>query len=93
MVERRGQILRTALSLSCLHQTPFRISGIRKGRKKPGLMPQYLTAVRAAQLVSAAKVVGDYRGSTELCFSPHGLETVSQLKGDEFFNNRILEKG
>lgn len=69
-----GQILRTALSLSCLHQTPFRIYDIRKGRKKPGLMPQHLTAVKVAQLVSDAKVVGDYRGSTDLCFSPHGMK-------------------
>jgi len=68
-----GQILRTALSLSCLHQLPFRIFNIRKGRGKPGLMPQHLTSVRAAQLVSAAEVVGDYAGSTELCFSPDGV--------------------
>jgi RNA 3'-terminal phosphate cyclase (ATP) len=68
-----GQILRTALGLSCLHQTPFRIFNIRKGRKKPGLMPQHLIAIKAAQLVSAAEVVGDCAGSTELCFYPHGV--------------------
>jgi len=65
-----GQILRTALSLSCLSGKPFRISNIRKGRKKPGLMPQHLTAVRAAQLLSSADVEGDETGSTELSFSP-----------------------
>ena len=65
-----GQILRTALSLSCLSGKPFRISNIRKGRKKPGLMPQHLTAVRAAQLLSTAEVEGDETGSTELSFSP-----------------------
>jgi len=65
-----GQILRTSLSLSCLFRKPFRICNIRKGRKKPGLMPQHLTAVRAAQLISDADVIGDGTGSTKLSFSP-----------------------
>ncbi len=74
-----GQILRTALSLSCLLKKPFRIFNIRKGRKKPGLMPQHLTCVRAAQLLSNAEVSGDNTGSTELLFSP------KEVKGGEFF--------
>jgi len=65
-----GQILRTALGLSCLLQKPFRIYDIRKGRRKPGLMPQHLTCVRAAQLLSNAQVTGDTAGSSELSFSP-----------------------
>lgn len=74
-----GQILRTALSLSCLFKTPFRIFDIRKGRKKPGLMPQHLTCVRAAQLLSDAEIIGDHTGSTELLFSP------KEVKGGDFF--------
>lgn len=74
-----GQILRTALSLSCLFKKPFRIFNIRKGRKNPGLMPQHLTAVRAAQLLSNAQVKGDYKGSTELVFLPN------EVKAGEFF--------
>ena len=70
-----GQILRTALSLSCLFQKPFRIFSIRKGRKKPGLMPQHLTCVRAAQLISNAEVKGDKQGSTEILFSPGEIKT------------------
>ncbi len=65
-----GQILRTSLSLSCLSGKPFRLHNIRRGRKKPGLMPQHLTCVRAAALVSDAAVEGDSRGSLELSFSP-----------------------
>ncbi len=76
-----GQILRTALSLSCLFKRPFKIFNIRKGRKKPGLMPQHLTAVRAAQLVSNAEVKGDYKGSTELIFLPNEVKA-----GDYFFD-------
>ncbi len=76
-----GQILRTALSLSCLFKKPFRIFNIRKGRKKPGLMPQHLTCVRAAQLLSNAEVKGDHKGSTELFFSPKEIKS-----GDFFFD-------
>jgi len=74
-----GQILRTALSLSCLFKKPFRIFNIRKGRKKPGLMPQHITSVRAAQLLSDAEVTGDNKDSTELTFSP------KEVKGGDFF--------
>ncbi|WP_298439154.1 RNA 3'-terminal phosphate cyclase [Geobacter sp.] len=65
-----GQILRTALALSCVTGQPFRIAGIRKGREKPGLMPQHLMAVRAAARVSGARVTGDSPGSTDLVFAP-----------------------
>src|SRR3972149_11259112 len=65
-----GQIVRTALGLSCLFIKPFRIYNIRKGRRKPGLMPQHLTCVSAARLISGADVEGDRPGSTELSFSP-----------------------
>jgi RNA 3'-terminal phosphate cyclase (ATP) len=69
-----GQVLRTALSLSCLFRKPFRIFNIRKGRGKPGLMPQHLTAVRAAGLISGADVKGDKQGSTELLFLPNAVK-------------------
>ena len=65
-----GQILRTALSLSCLTGIPFRMANIRKGRKKPGLAPQHLACVRAAKGISGAEVSGDREGSVELVFSP-----------------------
>lgn len=68
-----GQILRTALSLSCLTGTPFRISNIRRGRRKPGLMPQHLAAVRAAQAISGATVEGAAPGSGKFDFTPHAL--------------------
>lgn len=74
-----GQILRTALGLSCLLQKPFRIYDIRKGRRKPGLMPQHLTCIRAAQLLSHAHVTGDTTGSTELSFSPGEMKSGDYL--------------
>ncbi|MBI5025810.1 MAG: RNA 3'-phosphate cyclase [Nitrospirae bacterium] len=65
-----GQVLRTALSLSCHLKKPFRIFNIRAQRKKPGLQPQHLTCVRAAQLIAGAEVKGDSIGSSELIFNP-----------------------
>jgi len=69
-----GQILRTALSLSCLLEKPFRICNIRRGRARPGLMPQHLAAVRAAQHLARAEVSGDAAGSAELSFLPRRAE-------------------
>jgi RNA 3'-terminal phosphate cyclase (ATP) len=65
-----GQILRTALSLSCITGTALKLVNIRKGRKKPGLMPQHITCVNAAALISGAEVSGNERGSSELMFIP-----------------------
>lgn len=65
-----GQILRTALSLSCLLDAPFRIRSIRRNRPRPGLAPQHLTVVRALATVCGGRVEGDRPGSTELSFVP-----------------------
>lgn len=70
-----GQVLRTALSLSCHFKQPFRIFHIRANRKNPGLMPQHATCVTAAQLISDAEVKGNSIGSSELVFIP------GQVKG------------
>jgi RNA 3'-terminal phosphate cyclase (ATP) len=68
--EAGGQILRTALSLSCALGKPFRMFNIRKGRSRPGLMPQHLMCVRALAMICGASVRGDEVGSTELIFIP-----------------------
>lgn len=65
-----GQILRTALALSMVTQTPFRIHSIRAQRQQPGLLRQHLTSVRAAVEVSRAEVRGAEIGSLELVFIP-----------------------
>lgn len=72
MGEGGGQILRTALALSIVTRTPFRIASIRGGRARPGLMRQHLTAVRAAAAISDAEVEGDEVGSDALSFRPGG---------------------
>lgn len=73
-----GQVLRTALALSCRFGTPFRITKIRAKRKKPGLMRQHLTAVLAAAQISNAKLSGAEVGSLSLEFIP------GQVRGGEY---------
>jgi len=65
-----GQILRTALSLSAATAKPFHLTSIRVGRHNPGLLPQHLSAARAAAAISGASVSGDRLGSFELSFFP-----------------------
>lgn len=69
-----GQILRTCLSLSLVTGTPFRIGKIRAGRKRPGLLQQHLTGVRAAAKVGCADVEGAALGSAALVFRPQGVQ-------------------
>ncbi len=75
-----GQILRTSLTLSAITNTPFEMFNIRAGRKRPGLRPQHLQAVKAAQAVSGASVKGDVVGSESITFAPG-----SRKPGEYFF--------
>jgi RNA 3'-terminal phosphate cyclase (ATP) len=63
-----GQMLRTALSLAMITGQPFRMTHIRGLRKKPGLMRQHLTCVKAACEISDGSTDGAEIGSTELVF-------------------------
>ena len=65
-----GQILRTALALSLVTGTPFRIEKIRAARSRPGLLRQHLAAVRAAREIGRAEGVIAELGATELEFRP-----------------------
>ncbi|HET6375333.1 MAG TPA: RNA 3'-terminal phosphate cyclase [Methylocella sp.] len=65
-----GQIIRTALALSIITRKPFEIERIRAGRKKPGLLAQHLTSVRAAADICRARVEGAEMGSQILRFEP-----------------------
>ncbi len=71
-----GQLLRTALTLSVLEKRPFRMTQIRAGRRKPGLRPQHLAAVRAMARIANAHVEGDQLGARELLFEPSGSVTA-----------------
>jgi len=59
--------------LSTITSRSFRIVNIRAHRRNPGLLPQHLSAVRAAAAISRATVLGDQLGSSELTFAPSRL--------------------
>lgn len=74
-----GQILRTALSLSLLTQTPFRIVRIRANRKPPGLRPQHLACVRGAEAISESRSEGARVDSDVLEFWPGAVKPGDYL--------------
>lgn len=65
-----GQIVRSALGLAIATRRGFRITNLRGGRARPGLLRQHLTAARAARDICGGALHGDTLGSTELVFSP-----------------------
>lgn len=70
-----GQILRSSLALSMATGTPFVLENIRAGRKKPGLMRQHLTSVKAAAALCCAEVEGATLGSSRVVFRPGPVVT------------------
>jgi RNA 3'-terminal phosphate cyclase (ATP) len=68
-----GQVVRTALGLSLVTGRPFSIHNIRGRRRKPGLLRQHLTAVRAATIIGNAEVTGSELGSSALSFAPKAI--------------------
>ena len=68
-----GQVLRTALALAAILQRPVETRNVRAGRKKPGLRPQHLMAVKAMALITAGRVEGAEPGSVRLYFEPRQI--------------------
>jgi RNA 3'-terminal phosphate cyclase (ATP) len=65
-----GQIIRSAVTLSCLTQKPIEIINIRKNRKIPGLRAQHMTAIKILAKICNAKVEELHVGSTTIKFFP-----------------------
>ena len=65
-----GQLVRTALTLSALRGTPFRMEQVRGNRSTPGLKRQHLACVEAVATLTDAAVDGDTIGSETLVFEP-----------------------
>ncbi|MDQ7038531.1 MAG: RNA 3'-terminal phosphate cyclase [Aquificota bacterium] len=68
-----GQILRTALALSCILGVPVRIKKVRVSRERPGLRRQHLWVVKTLKDICSAKVEGARIGSQEVTFVPGDL--------------------
>ncbi|WP_396610753.1 RNA 3'-terminal phosphate cyclase [Haloferax sp. S1W] len=70
-----GQLLRTALSLSLVTGEAFEMNRIRGNRPNPGLRPQHVACVAAAESVADAEVSGGEEGSSTLQFTPHTVRS------------------
>lgn len=73
-----GQILRCAVSLSCISKKPVRITNIRANRPNPGLNYQHVLAIKSVAELCRADVKGLNKGSSEVILHPH------EIKGGKF---------
>ena len=69
-----GQILRSALTLSCVTQKPIQIENIRHNRKVPGLRPSHLSTIKLLGKICNAKIDGLNVGSTGITFFPGEIQ-------------------
>jgi len=69
-----GQVVRTAVALSALTETPVRITNIRASRPQPGLMTQHMEGIRTIGELCGADINGLELGSQKLQFFPNRLE-------------------
>jgi RNA 3'-terminal phosphate cyclase (ATP) len=75
-----GQIIRTAITLSCITKRPIIIENIRKNRTVPGLKPQHSTAIKILQKICDADVEGGKIGSTNLKFIPGNVKSCNLIE-------------
>lgn len=71
-----GQILRSALTLSCITQRPIQIENIRHNRKVPGLRPSHLSTIKLLGKICNAKIDGANVGSTSVTFTPGEIQNT-----------------
>jgi RNA 3'-terminal phosphate cyclase (ATP) len=81
MGEGGGQVLRSALSLSVALGRPVRVTHVRGGRAKPGLLRQHVTALRAAAAISGGVAEGGELGSSEVGLRPGPVRAGSYELG------------
>lgn len=74
MGEGGGQVLRSAMSLSALTQTPIEIVNIRANRAKPGLMRQHLTSIKAVAQICGGQLTGAELRSNAIQFIPQSIQ-------------------
>lgn len=74
-----GQVLRSALSLSMITGTPFRLEHVRAKRKPAGLKAQHLTCVTGAAAICEARVEGAELGSHTVEFHPGKVSTAPRV--------------
>ncbi|XP_054728226.1 RNA 3'-terminal phosphate cyclase [Anastrepha obliqua] len=74
-LEGGGQILRNALSLSCILHRAIRVVNIRANRPNPGLSNQHLFGLNLLQNITGARVHGNHMKSTAVEFHPGAIKS------------------
>jgi len=72
-----GQIVRTAVTLSCILNKPIKIKNIRQGRSNPGLKPQHLAILKILKKICDASLDNVKVGSTDFEFVPKNMKSLS----------------
>ncbi len=73
-----GQILRTAVALSVITNTPVEIVNIRSNRPDPGIKPQHYVAIKSIEELCGGESTGLEIGSSNLVFKP------GEIKGGNY---------
>ena len=73
-LEGGGQLMRTAVALAAVTKKSCRVFNIRRGREKPGLMPQHLLGIQALAQLCNGRLEGDCLGSEEIKFYPGEID-------------------
>jgi RNA 3'-terminal phosphate cyclase (ATP) len=68
-----GQVLRTAVALAAVLSKEIHVFNIRAGRAEPGMRPQHMTGVKAANELCSGHLGGLEIGSAEFVFKPGKL--------------------
>lgn len=74
-----GQILRLSVALSCITGEDIKVVNIRAKRENPGLRPQHMTSIKAAEYICGAYTEGLSVGSTEITFKPSTINPRNTL--------------
>src|SRR5437879_3765832 len=72
-----GQVLRTAVALAAVLSKEIHVFNIRVGRAEPGIRPQHMTGVKAANELCSGNLEGLKVGSREFTFKPGKLRVGS----------------
>jgi len=75
-----GQIVRTAVTLSCILGKPIKIKNIRQGRPNPGLKPQHLTVLKILKKICDASLDNVKIGSPDLQFIPKKMKSLNIIE-------------
>ncbi|KAJ2916055.1 hypothetical protein MD484_g4392, partial [Candolleomyces efflorescens] len=81
-MEGGGQILRNAISLASLCNTPISINKIRHGRTQTGLRNQHRVGLQLAATISSSTLVGAKNGSTSIEYTPGSINLPGEFQAD-----------